>query len=273
MNFTYREWERFCSQFGCRYNFIRGDAIPQQLPNSSWVCIKHDVETDVGKALDLARIERKYKIQSTYYVQSYLLKDNVKALNEILELGHEIAYHYDVMDANGGDMKLALVEFVNTVASFEESGFAIKTVCPHGNPLIIRNGWSSNKDFFRDRGVANRFSNIFDIVVQGGEVIKKNYSYISDAGYSWKSIGNVESNDISNSGDAEIANHMEFEALLESCENTIISTHPHRWHKTRASALLQRIVFKSLKFTAGKLSKLPMLKRIMSRFYYLAKKI
>jgi hypothetical protein len=242
-------------------------------PNNPWICIKHDVETDVSKAYELAKIEHKYGINATYFVQSYLLEDNIVLLKKIANLGHEVTYQYDVLDSNEGDFKLALEEFTRTVKRFEELGFPVNTVCPHGNPLMIRDGWTSNKDFFRNDKVISLFPQIFDVVVQINQVIKGNFSYISDAGYSWKLIGNIDSNDVSNIGDIEIANSREVLAFIGSRRNNIVSTHPHRWRKSNLSAYFQLLKFKLIRLVAKKLSKISILKKYMSKFYYLAKKI
>jgi hypothetical protein len=271
--FVYREWEYFCSEVSSKHTCIRIDAIPNQLLDSSWICIKHDVETDVKKALELAKIENRYGIQATYFIQSYLLEDNAVLLKKIADLGHEVTYHYDVLDSNGGDMDLAIEEFSDTVKKFEDHGFQVNTVCPHGNPLIIRDGWSSNKDFFRNDKVASMFPQIFDVVVQTSQVIKSKFLYISDAGYSWKLIGNIDSNDVSNDGDVEIASLKEALGLIDTCKNIIISSHPHRWQKSNSFALFHLIKFKLIRLIAKKLSKISILKKLMSKFYYLAKKI
>lgn len=273
MNFVYREWEYFCSQVSSAHNCIRVDEIPKISSSSSWISIKHDVETDVKKAYDLAKIESRYGIKATYFIQSYLLEKNAETLQKIADLGHEVTYHYDVLDANGGNIELALNEFIETIKKFEEIGFKVNSVCPHGNPLMIRDGWSSNKDFFRNDKVVRHFPEIFDVVVQASQVIKNDFLYISDAGYSWKLIGNVDSNDLSNDGDFVIESSEEIIEYINNNHNLIISTHPHRWQKNNVSALFQLIKFKLIRFAAKKLSKIEFLKKIMSKFYFLAKKI
>jgi hypothetical protein len=273
MNFVFSEWEFFCSEVLSINNCIRADEIPKMSPNCSWVCIKHDVETDVSKAYELAKIENKYGIQATYFVQSYLLEENTALLKKILDLGHEVTYHYDVLDSNDGNFELALEEFTKTIKRFEELGFPVNTVCPHGNPLMVRDGWKSNKDFFRNDKVASLFPQIFDVVVQASQIIKRDFVYISDAGYSWKLIGNVDTNDVSNIGDIEIANSREVLGFVRSNENIIISSHPHRWCKSNMSALFQVAKFKIIRLVAKKLSKMSFFKKLMSKFYYLAKKI
>ena len=116
--FIYKEWERFCSNIinlniKCITAF---EALQESKSSNHYVIIKHDVETNVKKALQLAIIEHKYNIKATYYVQSYLIEntENIRLLKKINELGHEVTYHYDVLDSNNGDYKLAETEFDKT---------------------------------------------------------------------------------------------------------------------------------------------------------------
>lgn len=269
--FIYSEWEKFCKNISSKYDCIRADQILNQSKKSKWLVIKHDVETDVQRALDIAEIENKYGIKATYYVQSYLLEDNITLLTRIGNLGHEVTYHYDVLDSNNGDYSAARKEFEETISNFSHHNFEVKTVCPHGNPIIQRDGWSSNKDFFRNEDIKKAFPEILDIVVQLPELIQDNFVYISDAGYGWKKIGNINNNDIENKGDKPLS--LETVIELVASHNLIISAHPHRWRRSRLVALYRLYLFKLLRRTARLLSSNPFLKRIMSKYYHLAKKI
>jgi len=270
--FTYKVWDEICQELSNK-NTIRADEILSQEDNKDWIVVKHDIETNVPKALILAKIEAKYNIQATYYVQADLVNDNHKILQEIQKLGHEIAYHYDVLDANGGDFKLAKEEFDKNIELFNSFGFDIKTVCPHGNPLINRDGWSSNKDFFRDKEIAKSYPNILDIVVELPNRLKNSYTYISDAGYGWKEIVNIDSNDIKNSGDIDLGDYNNLLNFIKEQNRVILSTHPHRWEEGYIKALFNLYRFKTLRFVARKLSSISFLKKIMSKFYFLAKKV
>ena len=268
--FVYSEWDKLCFEISSKYNCIRVDEIPSQPLNGAWISIKHDVETNVKKALKIAKIEKKHNIRATYFVQSYLLHDNIDLLQIISGLGHEVSYHYDVLDSNHGNMDAAIREFSNTVSEFKEVGFEITTVCPHGNPLMQRDGWSSNKDFFRNKDVVNLYPNIFDVVVQAAEVVKSEFIYVSDAGYKWKLIANVDNNDLVNNGDLIIDNMIELVALHKK---VVISSHPHRWSENYFVALFHLTFFKVIRFTAKYFARVGLFKKIMSKFYYLAKKI
>ena len=270
--FIYNIWDEICQELSKRET-IRVDEIEKQKSNSKWIVIKHDVETDVGKALELAKIEYRYGIQATYFIQADLLKDGSEILKKIQQLGHEVTYHYDVLDANSGDYELAVKEFSENIEMFNSFGFEVKTVCPHGNPLLNRLSWSSNKDFFRDKSVADRFSDILDMVVHLPYRIESNYTYISDTGYGWKEIVNISDNDIKNSGDISLGEYRELLETIREKDRVILSTHPHRWEKNRVKATFNIYRFKILRYLARRLSSIGFLKKIMSKFYFLAKKV
>lgn len=269
--FIYSKWEKFCKSVSLKHRCIRADQILEQATNVSWIVIKHDVETDVERALDIALIENRYGIKATYYIQSYLIKDNVSLLQKIAKLGHEVTYHYDVLDSNNGDYLVAKKEFEDTLSMFFNCGFIVKTVCPHGNPIIERSGWSSNKDFFRNTEIKASFPEILDIVVDLPTKITGEFTYISDAGYGWKKIANINDNDINNKGDEKTS--LTEVLSLATSNNLIISAHPHRWRKSIVTAYYKLYLFKLLRFTARLLSKNTFFKKILSKYYQLAKKI
>lgn len=271
--FLYSIWDEICHELSKVKKTIRVDEILQEDNNSEWLVIKHDVEIDVGKALLMAQIEAKYDIKATYFVQADLLHSGMKALHEIQQLGHEVTYHYDVLDANDGNYVMAMNEFSENIKKFNALGFEVKTVCPHGNPMINRNGWTSNKDFFRDQNTAVKFAGILDMVVQLPKRLNNNYIYISDAGYSWKQITNIEDNDIKNNGDIDLENYKNLLKTIKRHKRVILSTHPHRWDKSRMRSFIKLYRFKTLRFLAKKFSSVRFMKNIMSRFYYLAKKV
>ena len=50
-----------------------------------YIVLKHDVETNVSRALQLAKIEHKYGHNGSYYVQAYLMDDkkNIAMLKQM----------------------------------------------------------------------------------------------------------------------------------------------------------------------------------------------
>ncbi len=272
MKLLHKEWERFCSSIDAA-RCVTVSELPSLAETTSWISIKHDVETNVSRALQIAVIEAKYSIRATYFVQSYLLDANKELLHSIAKLGHEVTYHYDVLDANLGDIEKATEEFKNTVKEFEAAGFSVNSVCPHGNPLMKRDGWSSNKDFFRDPDVASRFSDVFDLVVQGKDRIRSDFKYISDAGFGFKIITDIVGNDKTPSKDIDSPSIDGLADIVGTNDAVIISTHPHRWVSSSIVADLGKARFVVIRKVALIASKNKVLKNFMSKFYFLAKKL
>ena len=103
--------------------------------------------------------------------------------------------------------------------------------------------------------------------------MKSRYTYISDAGYGWKEIVNIQNNDVVNEGDIEIKGEKELFNYIHYKNNIILSTHPHRWESSKSRLIVNTFVFKVLRIIARSLSELPVFKIIISKYYYLAKKI
>ena len=275
--FIYKKWDQFCRKLiENGFKSIDVNTIVNTNNNQNFICLKHDVETAPKRALKLAKIENKYGHRGTYYVQAYLLKNkkNINILRKIQELGHEVSYHHDVMDSNNGNITEADLEFERNVKIFEKNNFPVNTTCQHGNPVMKRIGYSSNRDFFRDPAISKKYKNITEVMVNLKNRLNCNFTYISDAGYGWKIIFDPENNDVINTSDKDVSIDLE-----ELCENIstyktiIISTHPHRWRSNFIFSILNYYLFKTIKFTARQIIKVPFIKNILAKYYYLAKKI
>ena len=178
MIFEYKNWETFCRQLKDA-GIISIPACEVKTSSGKFLVLKHDVETNVKRAFELAIIENKHGHRGSYYVQAYLMHDkkNLALLRKMKKMGHEISYHYDVMDRCKGDLDKAIEEFVNNKQIFERNGFCLMTVCQHGNPVIERIGYTSNRDFFRSEKVQQLFPDIDDIMVDFKRKSKTEYAY------------------------------------------------------------------------------------------------
>ncbi len=276
MIFVYKKWDDFCKKLHSLGKIsipaaeVSGDA-------RNYIVLKHDVETDVSRAYELAKIENKHGHRGSFYVHAYLFNDkkNISLLKKMQEMGHEISYHYDVMDSCHGNLDLAIEEFDANKQLFEKNGFPLKTLCQHGNPVVERIGYTSNRDFFRSERVQELYPDLSDIMVNFKEKHNTDYLYFSDAGRHFQLIYDPINNDLVNSDDKNIL-YKDTEALLGALtpdSGNIISTHPHRWESSAARYVIKTFIFKTVKTTAKILIKIPFMKKLMSRYYYLAKKI
>jgi len=265
-----KEWAALCEFISkeCKAGSVR-DYVDSA--GDIKVIFKHDVECDASRALKMAEIENRFGIKATYYFQADVAFNNRDVLNAIASLDHEIAYHYDVMDSQRGNLNLAINEFDSNIRKFKAMGYEVATVCPHGNPLMKRQGWSSNKDFFRSSTVVDKYPNILDIVVQSDDFFGDKFSYITDAGYSWKLVGAINENDRVKVEDIEIDNIVEY-IRGESAPLIIISSHPHRWLNSSMHLMVKKIIFKVLRKLSRFLARIPFLYNLLSRFYFLARR-
>lgn len=276
MIFNYNKWNQFCCNLK-KCGLISIPACEVDSKKDKYLVLKHDVETDVMRAVELAKIENKYGHRGTYYVQAYLLDNskNIKLLKIIKKLGHEVSYHYDVMDSNKGNLDEAIKEFEKNRKKFENAGFPIVTVCQHGNPIVERVGYTSNRDFFRSDKVQRLYPKIADIMVDYKQKYNTDYSYFSDAGRKFSKIYDPLENDRINSDDKNIKYEDLNKVLnvIKKEKNVFISTHPHRWTKTAFEYVLKNFIFYMIKKIAKLLIHIPFMKKLMSRYYYLAKKV
>ncbi len=279
MIFTYNYWESFCKKlYEDNLHSITAKQVMEGLGDAPYIVFKHDVETNVANALSMAEIEHRWGHSGSYYVQGCLLENekNVAMLRKMQEMGHEISYHYDVMDSNKGNIPLAIEEFKGKCALFEKNGFSIKTICQHGNPVVERKGYTSNRDFFRNAAVRESFSEMADIMVNFKEKAVTDYLYFSDAGRKFKLIYDPVNNDIVPSDDKNISfDNLDdlWDYVCQQKDNCIVSTHPHRWVKSKTKYVIKTAIFKIIRTVAKLMMKVPVAKKLMSKYYYLAKKI
>ena len=281
MIFTYRYWDDFCERLHKEgFHSIPAKLLMSEKPISNYVVLKHDVETNVANALQMAEIEHKWGHSGSYYVQAYLLEEekNIVMLKKMQDMGHEISYHYDVMDANSGDIPAAIADFEVKCELFKRNGFRIVTLCQHGNPIITRKGYASNRDFLRNEEVKTKFPFFADVMVDFKEKALggTDYLYFSDAGRKFKLIYDPIHNDLIPSDEKNVPfDNLDllWSYVTDHDANAIISTHPHRWGNSKIKHIVKTAVFKVIKAAAKLLMKVPYMKRLMSRYYYLAKKI
>ena len=262
------EWRAFCKQIS-GYKTVFARDLPE-LPSGPWAVVKHDVECDPKKALQIAKIEKENGIGATYYLQAEVVLEYPDIVKELINLGHEVGYHYDVLDACQGDLTAANVLFKDNLSLFKQNGADILSICPHGNPLIKRSGWTSNRDFFATNSIADQYTDIFDVVVENYKYLKTPPAYFSDAGYSLTKIADIRTG--MNTDDERASGIDNIFTLLDRGQNVIVSTHPHRWYESHFRFRFVRLRFLLIKRLAILASKVGFIKRLMSQFYYLARR-
>jgi len=188
--------------------------------------MRHDVDRYPKAALRMAEIERKYNITSSYY---FRMKKGVfipSIIEYIGRLGHEIGYHYEVVDKAKGNLEKAIGIFIEELQEFREF-YDVKTIAMHGNPLSRwdnRTIWT--KYDFRDYEIIGEVY----LSIDYNKVI-----YLSDTCRTWSQNkpairdfipGRSVAQDIS-LGIASTDGLMQF--LRGNGRDTCLLIHPNRW--------------------------------------------
>ena len=277
--FYFKNWEKFCKAIAeSGVQTCTAEESLKMPADVRYIVLKHDVETFVPNAYKLACIEHKYGIKGSYYVQAYLMsdKENIRLLKEMQSWGHEISYHYDVLDANAGDYEAAEKDFIKFSKVFADNGFTYGTICQHGNPVKKRVGYTSNRDFFRNQEIRSHYPNLVDMVVDYSQHIGgRKYRYICDASYRWNIITLPETNDkhpeVQN---VKVGGFKNLLALVKDGEYSyVVSTHPHRWMSSAWKINMKIAIFRVVRETVMVARHIPGVEWLLNKFYFLAKKI
>jgi hypothetical protein len=219
-DFSFMQYTELCTTLLERHNPISFAKFLTE-KNENVAIIRHDIDKKPQNALIIAEIERNLGIQSTFYFRTIPEVFNLDIMKKIQSMGHEIGFHYEVLDKARGDIDKAIEIFENELRLFP---FDIKTICMHGNPLTP---WV-NKDLWKR----------FDFKKYGiiGEAyLSINFSdlyYFSDTGRSWD--GKYSVKDLSDACDEKSEKITSTKKLIEFIRqndgNYYIVTHPQRWN-------------------------------------------
>ena len=123
------------------------------------VLIRHDVDHDIETALEMAKIESKYGLRSTYFILHtadyflHSLESTIKICKDIQEMGHEIGIHNDLI-SDYFEKKINPKDNLERILKiFHENNIEIKGSASHGSKLInslIKNCLSPNMIEYRN---------------------------------------------------------------------------------------------------------------------------
>ena len=235
-DFTLTKYKELCTAI------INSEYIPVTVKDyclgkipEKFIILRHDVDRAPGNALKMAMIENKFGMNTTYYFRTIPGVFRPEIIKEIKGLGHEIGYHYEVLDKSKGDYDKAIKLFENELKKSREI-CEIKTICMHGNPLTPWN----NKDLWKHYEFKK-----YGII--GEAYLSINYSnilYFSDTGRTWSNKYSVK--DIVNTHHSIKTTQDLTDLIKENEGNIYIVTHPQRWDNSFIP-WLRELTFQSIK--------------------------
>ena len=235
------------------------EPIESCMKNETSIYIKHDVECKIESALQMSEVEYELGVSSIWLFQKDLLHDdNLGTLQKMIDYGHVIGYHYDVLDFNNGNFQKAFVEFQDVVQWFSSNLKPLRYVCPHGNPSKIRIGYNSNKDFWIR--YSKHFDSLYDLVMD------YSHDFYSDVSYGFYKIERSPDKHSENAIPTKFMD-CKFRALSQ------ISIHSHRWSNSMNVALFNYYRFKVFKFIYRYVGTISIVKILMNKFYSISRKV
>ena len=138
--------------------------------------LRHDVDRRPFHALKMAALEHALGFRATYYFRIRGRTLDQAVIEKVARFGHEIGYHYEVMDKARGQVRLAeriFAEELEMLRSLAE----VRTAAMHGNPLTR---WD-NRDFWRTFP-PDRFGLLGEAYVH---VHDPDIRYVTDTGRGW----------------------------------------------------------------------------------------
>ena len=117
------------------------------------IILRHDVDLMARNALNTALMENRAGIRGTYYFRIVPKSNKPDIIKRILDLGHEIGYHYEDLSLTGGNVDKAYESFCRNLEYFRQF-YPVRTICMHGSPM---SRWDSKdiweKYSYRDSGI------------------------------------------------------------------------------------------------------------------------
>jgi hypothetical protein len=145
--FTYAEYARFLDRLDGRAvvpmrEFARGEGD---------LALRHDVDSRIESALELARLEYERELRATYFVLHTASYWNdaqlVPKLRRLQELGHEVGFHNDLVTLQRLEGIDAGTYVQEQLARLREGGVDVVGAAAHGSPWCHRLGFHNNYVF------------------------------------------------------------------------------------------------------------------------------
>lgn len=209
------------------YHQFNTQAFPE---GQKIVVLRHDVDARPEQSLLFGQLQNERGIRGTYYFRSVKASYNVAIMKAILDMGHEIGYHYETMDTSRGNVDEAFHLFKKHLSQFRQV-VPVTTVCMHGSPLSKfdnREIWK--KYAYKDLGIVAE--PYFDL--DFNEVF-----YLTDTGRRWDgdkvSVRDKSMQPVTNPEFTKLR-FSNTAAIIEAVEKNLLpqkimfTFHPQRWN-------------------------------------------
>ena len=243
MDFTLKKYKQLLGSIQDNgYRFLTFSAYCEQketLATCRFVILRHDVDLKAENSLATAKIEHELGINASYYFRVISQSNKPEIINAVVEMGHEIGYHYEDMAICDGDAEKAIMHFKEQLNYFRQF-YPVKTICMHGSP---RSSFDS-RDLWK-------YFDYHDFGVVGEPYFDVNYSkvfYMTDTGRRWDGFNVSIRDKVPVFQDEWIKRGLTFHATDDvihaiGCgsfpSQAMLTTHPQRWTDNKAQWMIE----------------------------------
>ena len=204
MDFTFNKYQKLCKSISNSdyQTLTMNEYFTSKKKPHKHILIRHDVDSEPNYALKMAKLENELNISSTYYFRHMEGLFLPELMENIASLGHEIGYHYEVLDKAFGNYELAINMFAKELSDFRNV-CDIKTIAQHGSPLLgsvsatsVTGVYEIIKNIILNKNIFTKWVNVDlwkkydlkDFGILGEAYVSFDFSkieYLSDSGRSW----------------------------------------------------------------------------------------
>ena len=194
-----------------------------QQPEQKVAILRHDIDKLPANALKMAAIEHELAVSASYFFRVVPSVWDKAVMEKIVNLGHELGYHYEDLVLAKGDTENAIRHFEKQLAIFRQI-YPVKTICMHGSPLSRYDNRELWKNYnYRDYGIIGE--PYFDVDC-------KMVFYITDTGRKWNNAAASIRDRVASGFDIPIRSTAHLADLAGKGalpDQVMINAHPQRW--------------------------------------------
>jgi hypothetical protein len=236
--FSIQTYERLLTEIGRAgwKVFTLKEYFEQRQTPDAFLILRHDVDRRPGRALRMALAENSRGIRSTYYFRVNPRVFRADLVLRIASMGHEIGYHYEVLDKAGGSVPLAKRLFTEELARMR-SVTDVKTASMHGNPL---SPWD-NRDFWLHHEPAEfGLEGEAYVSIRDREIL-----YVTDTGGGWNRVHDNVYDRLPSGTPASTPPFQSTQELMQALgqgmlRKVYLQVHPNRWTAGPLEVAIQR---------------------------------
>ena len=242
MDFTIKIYQAFLNTLQIQgFSFQTFQQFIEE-PKSKTIILRHDVDKLPENSLRFAQIQHELGIRGSYYFRIVPQSFDLKIIEEIAKLGHEIGYHYECLTTTNGNIEEGIKDFEKNLKALRKLA-PVSTICMHGSPLSKYDNKLLWKYYnYRDFGIIGE--PYFDI--DFSEVL-----YLTDTGRRWNG-DNVSIRDKVQSSKFKVQSFKKTFDIIRAAEKRelpdkiMFTFHPQRW-TDRPVLWAKELVFQNVK--------------------------